>query len=314
MKDERGNWYLLTGLILGIALGLVIAWVVAPVEFIDVTPSSMRDDYKDYYRAIVASAYSITGDLERAQARLGLLADADIPITLAAQAQRYLGEGRSATEAQALALLASALGQGPTPAPVSSNITSTRETESKPTDSPTPKPTKTETLKPTLTTTSLSATVTPTATQVITPTATGLQRPTRTPRPSRTPTPTHTPLPSRTPTPTLGAPYVLDNQVPVCNPNLGESQIQVFITDSAGVEVPGVEIIINWDGQGESFFTGLKPDIGPGYADFTILPGVVYSLHVADGGEIISDLSAEECSEGSQTRYWGSWRLTFKQP
>ena len=36
MRDEeRGHWYLLTGLILGFVLGLLYAWLVQPVKFVD---------------------------------------------------------------------------------------------------------------------------------------------------------------------------------------------------------------------------------------------------------------------------------------
>jgi hypothetical protein len=111
----------------------------------------------------------------------------------------------------------------------------------------------------------------------------------------------------------MGLPFVLDNQIQVCNPTLGESQVQVFVSDAAGIEIPGVEIILNWDGHEESFFTGLKPEIGAGYADYTLTPEVVYTLQVAEGGEIIPDLTAPECTEGDE-RYWGSWRMWFTQP
>ena len=78
MTDDRGPWYLATGLILGLALGLVYAWVLFPVQFIDNAPSSMREDFKDQYRALVAVAYVANGDLGRAQARLALLGDPDV--------------------------------------------------------------------------------------------------------------------------------------------------------------------------------------------------------------------------------------------
>ena len=31
-QERRGPWYLLTGLVLGLAFGLVFAWVVSPVK------------------------------------------------------------------------------------------------------------------------------------------------------------------------------------------------------------------------------------------------------------------------------------------
>jgi hypothetical protein len=111
MREERGPWYLLTGLLIGLAFGLAYAWVLSPREYIDNSPASLRADFKDRYRALIAAAYAANGNLPRAQSRLALLRDADTNRVLAEQAQRSLAEGRDPHEAQALGLLAVALGQ-----------------------------------------------------------------------------------------------------------------------------------------------------------------------------------------------------------
>jgi hypothetical protein len=121
-------------------------------------------------------------------------------------------------------------------------------------------------------------------------------------------------LPTRTATPTLAPPFVLDKQIQVCNPKLTEPQIQIFINDAAGQGVPGVKITLTWDDGQESFFTGLKPEIDIGYADFVMTPEIIYTLQVSSGGQIISDLFAPECEDDDIGRYWGSWRLIFKHP
>ena len=100
----------------------------------------------------------------------------------------------------------------------------------------------------------------------------------------------------------------------MCNPNLNEPQIQIFVNNGAGLGVPGVQIIINWDDGQESIFTGLKPEIDLGYADFVMTPETTYTLQVSGGGQIISDLFAPECEDEGSGRYWGSWRLIFKHP
>jgi len=110
-EDERGNWYLLTGVVLGIILGILFAWVISPVEYVDTAPESLKDEFKDQYRVLIASAYVANGDLVRAKARLGLLDEADIYLVVAEQAQQMLAEGGSVEEAQALGRLALALGQ-----------------------------------------------------------------------------------------------------------------------------------------------------------------------------------------------------------
>jgi len=110
-EDERGNWYLLTGVILGIILGILFAWVISPVKYVDTAPESLKDEFKDQYRVLIASAYVANGDLVRAKARLELLDEADIYLVVAEQAQQMLAEGGSVEEAQALGRLALALGQ-----------------------------------------------------------------------------------------------------------------------------------------------------------------------------------------------------------
>ena len=49
--------YLLTGLVIGIAIGLFYAWRLSPVEVIDTVPASMSDAHKDSYRLLVAQAF-----------------------------------------------------------------------------------------------------------------------------------------------------------------------------------------------------------------------------------------------------------------
>jgi hypothetical protein len=107
---------------------------------------------------------------------------------------------------------------------------------------------------------------------------------------------------------------VLDNQVLVCNPAIGEPQLQVFVSNEAGVGITGVEIIVTWNNGEEHFYTGLKPDIDIGYADFSMTPEVTYTLQVADGGQLITNLAAPECADEGDGLYWGSWRLVFSHP
>ena len=108
-------WIVLVGLALGAAAGLVYSWVVSPVRYSDTAPYSLAPAYKDTYRLLVAASYGASGDLERARARLALLADPDPVRALAAQAQQAVAAGGLSAEARQLALLAAALGQHPAP-------------------------------------------------------------------------------------------------------------------------------------------------------------------------------------------------------
>jgi hypothetical protein len=61
-----------TGAVLGLLLGLVLAWVVWPTSFYNAAPAMLRQDFRDDYLAWVAEEYAADSDLEQAQARLGI--------------------------------------------------------------------------------------------------------------------------------------------------------------------------------------------------------------------------------------------------
>ena len=286
MIKNRGPWYLLTGLVIGVVIGLLYAWTVQPVQYTNTTPASLRPNFKNQYRSLIALAYLTNSDMVRAKARLELLKDEDAYQALAEQAQRTLAEGGFLQEARALGLLAASLGQGSAtvdPNPQSSQATPSDETES-PASSGTP------------------------ATPSLTPS------PTTTSQLTKTPGDTFAPLPTHTPTLTPGAPFVLLSRDLVCDPNLEEALIQVLARDAADQPVPGVEVVVNWEGGENHFFTGLIPELGLGYADFSMTAGTTYTLRLAEGGEPITGLTPSECESGGGKHYWGSWRLIFSQP
>jgi hypothetical protein len=113
MREKKGQWYLLTGILIGFLAGLAIAWIIQPVEYTDTSPASLQPTYKDRYRVLIAKAYTASGDLVRAKARLELLGDENPLQALTEQAQRTLAEGSSPEEARSLSLLALAIGQTP---------------------------------------------------------------------------------------------------------------------------------------------------------------------------------------------------------
>ena len=99
----------------------------------------------------------------------------------------------------------------------------------------------------------------------------------------------------------------------MCDPTLPEALLQVKITDAAGNPVPGVKIQVTWQGGEDFFFTGLKPELGVGYADFVMTPGVVYAVRLAEGSQAVSNLSVPDCGHPGGSNYWGDWLLTFTQ-
>jgi hypothetical protein len=288
MSVKRFSWAWLVALLAGFGIGLSYAWAFAPVQQVDANPRVLRDDFKDDFRSAIAAAYASNADLERARARLALLGDLDPYQALTAQAQRMLATGESAEAVQKVALLAAAL-QGMQPVALEPSATEV-DLASLETETPT---------QPASTETALSASPEPTTET----------------EPTATPVPllSATPKPTRTATATLGAPYQLVGKDTVCDPELEEGLLQVVVTNVSRRQLPGAEIIITWNSGEEHIFTGLKPELGHGYADFLMAPGVMYSVHMADGGTPASALSAPDCTTDGEA-FTGGIRLTFQQP
>jgi uncharacterized membrane-anchored protein YhcB (DUF1043 family) len=112
---SKSNWYLLTGLIVGLLLGLVFSTLVFPAENAQALPNELNDVAKAEYRTMIATAYAANQDFDRALSRLELLKDPDPLAALTAQAQNMLANGGSEHAAKALAELASQLSQHLTP-------------------------------------------------------------------------------------------------------------------------------------------------------------------------------------------------------
>jgi hypothetical protein len=74
--------------ITGIGIGLLIAWGVMPVKLVDTAPGTLQQSDKDRYRALIAEDYLVTGDDERALARMGLLDDKSALTALSNQINR----------------------------------------------------------------------------------------------------------------------------------------------------------------------------------------------------------------------------------
>jgi hypothetical protein len=295
MKQERkGSWYLLSGVVVGLAMGLVYSWVISPVRYIDAPPYALRQDYKDEYRALVASAYLYSNDLDRAQQRLVKLNDDESAQSMTMKAQQALAEGYPDEEVRALGILALALGQGVTPRAPS--VTSQAASTAIPAISDhTPTPLFIE------------PTANPMITASVQPVPLSLDQ-------TRTPSVIPESASIESPTVAQGTPYILQERRLVCNTKQPEPLIQVQIIDAAGQQVPGIELLVRWEGGEDRLFTGLKPELGIGYGDFRMTPNETYSIRLVNGGQVIDDLKAAECSSEDGSVYWGSWFLIFSQP
>lgn len=288
-------------LLVGFGMGVAYTWVFSPVQGVDAEPRVLRSDFKDKFRAAIAAAYFANPDLDRAHARLALLGDADPSQAMSAQAQRMLAAGEPAEAVQKVAYLASALqaGEPIAAAPSTETITPT----SIPAQTGLPVAAGTDMIESGQT----AGTQPPPSG---TPEGSSETEGTRTSAPALT----ATPRPTRTATPTLGAPYQLVGEDTICDPALEEGLLQVVVIDLSRRQIPGAEIIITWNSGEEHIFTGLKPELGHGYADFLMTPGVAYSVRMADGGTPASELTAPDCETTGREPYPGGIQVTFQQP
>jgi len=284
---KRIPWEIIFALLAGVGLGLIYSWVISPLRVIDASPVALRADFKEDYRSAIAAAYAANRNLPRAQARLALLKDPDPVEALNAQAQRMKGSTDSFQQADQVVALALALHENadnlPTSIPATEmvngiEVTFTATIPPPPPDAPI---FLTETQLPLETQPTLIAS---------------------------------TPRPTATPVPTLGAPFTLTGQENICDTNLPDGLLQVIILNSNRRQMAGVKIIITWDGGEEQFFSGLKPELGNGYADYIMLPNIAYTVQLAVGSDVARGLTTPTCQSQNEETFFGGIKLTFQQP
>lgn len=282
------------GFVIGLALSLVYGWVLDPRP-LPIRPADLRLADKEVYLRLIAAAFFHERDEARAQARLASLEQPEVGQLLVHVTERYIAEERDPRDIIAFVTLANTLGLTTRPM-VAFLATPTSTPTSTPTLASTPTPRPTQTPTP--------------ATPI--PTATSTRRPTQTPtrRPTRTPTPT--------PTPTIGpdSPFGVAQSVVLCDETSG-GLLRIYVRDRLGVGVPGVEIMVSWAGGEDRLFTGFKPDIDPGYADFQMEPDERYQIKLvsvaAEGAIPEVSLSGDNLCANLPAGIDPSWQIVFEQ-
>lgn len=305
---DRGWWIggFLFGFTVGLALSLTYGWVLDPRP-LPITPADLRPADKEIYLRLIAASFYHERDLDRAQARLAKLAEPNLNRLLVKLTERYIAEERDIRDIIALVTLADALGQTTRPM-IAFLTTPTPTPTSTPTLAPTPTPRPTQTPTP--------LTPIPTRTPTPSPTRTPTQTPVPTRTPTRTPAPTLTPTPTRTPTPGPNSPFGAAQSVVLCDETNG-GLLRIYVRDRLGVGVPGVEIAISWAGGDDRLFTGFKPDIDPGYADFQMEPDERYQVKLvsvtAAGTAPEVSLSGSGLCPDLPDGVAPSWQIVFQQ-
>ncbi len=95
--------------VVGAAAGLFYGWVVNPVEYVEISPQSLRVDYRSDFVLMVAETYQVDHDLGLAVRRLSLLGNS-APADIVANAMDYgLQYGYAAQDLSLLQSLAQGL-------------------------------------------------------------------------------------------------------------------------------------------------------------------------------------------------------------
>jgi hypothetical protein len=84
----------------------------------------------------------------------------------------------------------------------------------------------------------------------------------------------------------------------------------VMVLNAEGQQQPNVELLVRWSGGDDHFYTGLKPEIGPGYADFALAKDQTYQVVVVGAeSQVAQGIVADTC-EGKG--YLASWQVVFQ--
>jgi hypothetical protein len=274
---RRFPWVaLLIGFLLGLIGGLIYAWFLNPVKWVDVAPDRLNAQDQQAYILLISEAYLQDFNLARAQARLQSLGVHDIASVVATQADSAFLRGDDNHQVYALTVLAEALGAQPLAASV------------------------------------FSGTAIPTA---VPPQIMITLPPLPTSTPTDTPAPTSTPfIPTSTPSVSAVASLALISLQTVCEDDQPAGRIEVYVYDELGQGVPAVRVVVAWGENQEAFFTGLKPDIDPGYADFQMEPDQSYSVVLDQLAEPVTGLTSSACTTPAGQTSMLTYQLIFAPP
>jgi uncharacterized membrane protein YccC len=112
MGEQTRSWIARAaiGIAVGLALGVAIGWWIWPVTYTNTSPVALREDYRDDYVLMTATAYQARQDLEQARSRLERLTSEEPAALVIALAERLTEADGSRQEIGRLVRLAHALG------------------------------------------------------------------------------------------------------------------------------------------------------------------------------------------------------------
>ena len=268
----------------GICLGLILTWASVPASTPG-TAAALRGVEPELYAALVAQAWSVDGDRDRAVERLAASSPGVSPAPHMAEMACRLAATDFVTSSGGLAALRSMinfyLGEGYSGCA--------------------------DRLLPALEMDSLllsDSGLTPL------PSATLAPPPSKTPAPPASPT--VTPTVTSTPPVTAGPlrQFVLVGLGAFCDAERA-ALLAVYVQERNGRGVPGLELRVRWDSGEDRFFSGLKPELGPGYADFVMQVDEQYRVDMPGRAENSPVFASGDCVDEGETTL-RSWRAVFR--
>lgn len=271
------------GLILGIAAGLTYTWMLNPIQEFNTHPWQLRAEDRAQYIVAIMLDYGHTGDLGRAVTRLTELRPAGDPIQLVADTACSLTTSGYANSSSGLRAVRAMMTfyqlQGRTGCADTLIAADAMD------------PPRVSTIE------ASTATLAPPATKTPTPAA-----------PIRADV---TPSLFIVPTNPPQSDYEIVNIPTSCSLEQ-PSTIEVSVVDFNGQGIAGQVVRVRWD-DGESLFaTGLKPERGAGYADFTMEPGLSYVVDMPGLSDPTQPLTAISCALEDGARSVISYRVVFR--
>lgn len=269
-------WGLVIGLILGIGGGLTYAWAINPVVEYSTEPWQLSREDRAFYMVAITLAFAGDSNLDRAVERLltlqGENVSPDIFGQVAEAACRLASTGYVDSNSGLMAIrsmmtfyrLQGSSGCADTLLPASVVESTPRVVIDASTPTLPPPATKTPTPE-------IVDEVTPTPPRIIVPTS----------------------VPQRD--------FVLANVSTFCDAGIS-GVVEVFVQDFGGVGIPGMPVRVRWDDGESTFYTGLKPERGPAYADFQMEEGKGYIIDMPG----LSDPSSQQLVAATCTAENGS--------
>jgi hypothetical protein len=272
----------LIGIGIGLAIGLVYAWLINPVVLTGISPAQLSLANRQNYAITISLAYAQDHDLMRAASRMG---DLGIDFQFLADTACNLARTNYASTTTGLIAIRSM-----------TNLAASQN-----------KWGCASTLIAVPTITPIASTPTP-----------GTPIPSETEVASKTPSvtigPTYTPATPILPTVVQTSAYTLIRVTSFCDPKTpGVIQVNVYDVDGK-TGLPGVQIQVTSGDTQDTFFTGLEPERGDGFADVRMTPGGDYTINI-DGADKKPDVQASDCGSKngkSVTSYQADYRREAK--